>query len=174
MTSTTPLCDVVPSGPCDLQVSIIHFGPEHEDDFANLLLSLDAHSRILRFGHAASDATLKAYTRKALSTVSFAAGAFVDRELLAVVEVFDCGRQGTAELAFVTKACWRRRGLALTLLGEAKAWAEQRGFHTLRLIFSRKNVPMRGLAVKAAAHLEFELDEISAKISLAAPLRIAT
>ena len=151
----------------------MQLGPEHEPQVTRLFLSLDAASRVFRFGHPASDASVALYSRRALTTAAFMVGVFVDEEIVGVVEVFEAGRDGIAEVAFAVQTRWRRRGLGMMLLASAKQWAEQSGIEKLSMMISRNNWPMRGLADKAGALFNFDLDEISADIPVIAPLAIA-
>ena len=82
-----------------------------------------------------------------------------------MVEVF-C-RDGIAEAAFAVAADWRRQGVGSDLLEAARRWADQSGIRTLRMVISRNNWSMRGLAHKAGARLSLDPDEILADISLA-------
>jgi GNAT superfamily N-acetyltransferase len=139
---------------------------EHECQLVELLCGLDRSSRVNRFGHPTSDACVRAYAKDAAAGAAFMAGALNAGRLIGVVEVF-AARNGVAEAAFAIDADWRRRGLGLALLEAATRWAEQAGIATLRMVISRNNWPMRQLAHKAGAQLDFDLDEISADIDIA-------
>jgi GNAT superfamily N-acetyltransferase len=139
---------------------------EHECQLVELLCGLDPSSRVNRFGHPTSDACVQAYAKDAAAGAAFMAGALNAGRLIGVVEVF-AARNGVAEAAFAIDADWRRRGLGLALLEAATRWAEQAGIATLRMVISRNNWPMRQLAHKAGAQLDFDLDEISADIDIA-------
>ena len=78
-------------------------------------------------------------------------------------------------MAFAIDADWRRLGLGSALLEAATRWAQQAGVATLRMVISRNNWPMRQLAHKVGARLDFDLDEIFADIAVvkAASLDIA-
>jgi GNAT superfamily N-acetyltransferase len=145
---------------------VMRLGREHEAQVSALLCSLDKSARIHRFGHPASDACVQAYAKDAAAGAAYMAGALNAGRLIGLVEVF-MARNGVAEVAFAIDADWRRRGLGLALLEAATRWAEQAGIATLRMVISRNNWPMRQLAHKAGARLDFDLDEISADIHVA-------
>jgi GNAT superfamily N-acetyltransferase len=144
---------------------------EHEAQLSALLCGLDKSARINRFGHPASDARVQGYAKEAVAGAVYMAGAFDAGRLIGVVEVF-ATRDGVAEVAFAVDADWRRRGLGSALLEAATCWAERAGLATLRMFISRHNWPMRQLAHKAGARLDFDLDEISADISVAAAVSL--
>ena len=141
---------------------------QHQPDMSKLLKRLDRCSRIYRFGQPANDACVEAHTKRALSTAAFIAGAFVDDVLVGIVEVFDTGRDGIAEVAFAVDADWRRLGFGSALLESATQWARRSGVRMLRMIISRNNWPMRRLANKAGARFDLALDEIQADIAISA------
>jgi GNAT superfamily N-acetyltransferase len=147
--------------------SITRLGSEHEAQLSALLCGLDKSARINRFGHPASDARVRGHAKDAAAGAAYMAGAFDAGRLIGVVEVF-ATRNGVAEVAFAVDADWRRRGLGSALLEAATRWAEQAGVATLRMFISRNNWPMRQLAHKAGARLDFDLDEIRADIAVAA------
>src|SRR6516162_4167631 len=109
-----------------------------------------------------------------MNGAAYMAGAFDADRLIGVVEVF-AARDGVAEVAFAIDADWRRLGLGSALLEAATRWAQQAGVATLRMVISRNNWPMRQLAHKVGARLDFDLDEIFADIAVvkAASLDIA-
>jgi GNAT superfamily N-acetyltransferase len=139
----------------------------HEAPLSALLCGLDKSSRINRFGHPTSDARVQGYAKEAVAGAAYMAGVFAAGRLIGVVEVFAI-RDGVVEVAFAVDADWRRRGLGWALLEAATRWAERAGVTTLRMFISRDNLPMRQLAHKAGARLDFHLDEILADVSVAA------
>jgi len=150
---------------------ITRLGPEHASQLSALLCSFDKSARINRFGHPASDASVQAYARDSMAKAAYVVGALKAGRLIGVVEVF-ATRNGVAEVAFAIDADCRRRGLGLALLEAVKGWAEQEGIVALRMVISRNNWPMRQLALKAGARFDFDLDEISAEISVAAAVSL--
>jgi GNAT superfamily N-acetyltransferase len=152
---------------------IARLDSKHEAQLSVLLCGLDKSARINRFGHPASDARVQGYSKEAVAGAVYMAGAFDAGRLIGVVEVFaTC--DGVAEVAFAVDADWRRRGLGSALLEAATCWAEQASVATLRMFISRNNWPMRQLAHKARARLDFDLDEILADVSVAAAASLDT
>jgi GNAT superfamily N-acetyltransferase len=140
---------------------------EHESQLVELLCGLDRSSRINRFGHPASDASVEAYAKGAIASATFVVGVFAQGRIIGVVEVFEASRDGVAEAAFAVAADWRRQGVGSDLLVAARRWAEQSGIRTLRMFISRNNWPMRQFAHKAGARLGLDLDQILADIAVA-------
>ena len=132
---------------------------EHECELVELLCGLDRSSRMNRSGHPASDACVEAYAKGAIVVAAFIAGV--------VVEVLEASRDGIAEAAFAVAADWRGQGVGSDLLAACRRWAEQSGIRTLRMVITRNNWPMRGLAHKAGARLSLDLDELFADIVVA-------
>ena len=155
------------------RATIARFGAEQTVLFLELLRSLDLPSRVSRFGHQASDASVETYVKGALSAATFTAGAFVEGKLVGVVEVFETRANATAEVAFAVHADWRRHGFASALLDAAKRWAEASGFRVLRMVISPSNTPMRRLAERAGASIDVACDEICAEIAVAASYDMA-
>jgi GNAT superfamily N-acetyltransferase len=145
---------------------ITRLGPQHQADLRGLVLGLDHAWRGKRFACAASDVPLVRHSQRDLTTATWSAGAFVDERLRGVVEVFDTGLPGTVEAAFLVEHGWRRRGLGTTLLQAAMQWAVDANRVTLRMVFSRRNWPMRKLASNADARLDLAFDDISADIAI--------
>jgi GNAT superfamily N-acetyltransferase len=115
---------------------------------------------------------VQGYAKEAVAGAAYMTGVFAVGRLIGVVEVF-AARDGVAEVAFAVDADWRRRGLGWALLETATRWAEQAGVATLRMVISRNNGPMRQLAHKAGARLDFDLDEILADVSVATAASLA-
>lgn len=145
---------------------VIELGPQHEDEFAHLLLNLDRESRISRFNCVAGDALLLKHSQQALMTTAWLAGIVVHQRLRGVVELYDMCRPGVVEAAFLVDQAWRRLGLCTVLLKAAQQWGAERDRVLLRMVFSRSNWPMRGLASKAGARLDLALDEVVADLPI--------
>jgi GNAT superfamily N-acetyltransferase len=143
---------------------IKRLGPQHETDLLALLLDLDQPCRVSRFCCAASDRFLIQHSQRALLSAAWIAGAFVDETLRGVVEAYDVDATGAVEAAFLVERDWRRRGLGSALLQATIQWARENDRHTLRMMFSRCNWPMRKLASNVQAQLDLSLDEISAHV----------
>jgi GNAT superfamily N-acetyltransferase len=145
---------------------IKQLGHQHEAQLSAFLCGLDTSARIARFGQPVTDVRVQAYAKEATAGAAYMAGALDAGRLIGVAEVF-ATRDGVAEVAFAVDADWRRRGLGSALLEAATRWAEHAGIATLRMFIRRNNWPMRQLAHKAGARLDFDLDEIVADICVA-------
>jgi GNAT superfamily N-acetyltransferase len=156
------------TAPSRHRARIKRLGPQHETDLLALFLDLDRPCRVSRFAYAASDHFLIQHSQRALSSATWIAGAFVDETLRGVVEAYDVDAAGAVEAAFLVERDWRRRGLGSALLQAAIDWAHANDRHTLHMMFSRSNWPMRKLASNAQARLDLSLDEISAHVAIRA------
>jgi len=143
------------------------FGPGTNASSWSSCAVLTAPRALTWCGHPASDACVEAYAKGAIVVATFIAGVFAQGWIIGVVEVFEASRDGIAEAAFAVAADWRRQGVGSDLLAACRRWAEQSGIRTLRMVITRNNWPMRGLAHKAGARLDFDLDEIFADIAVA-------
>jgi GNAT superfamily N-acetyltransferase len=155
------------TAPSRYRTRIKRLGPQHETDLLALFLDLDQPCRVSRFAYAASDQFLIQHSRHALTSAAWIAGAFVDETLRGVVEAYDAAA-GAVETAFLVERDWRRRGLGSALMQAAIQWALENDRHTLRLMFSRGNWPMRKLATNAQARIDLSLDEICADVAVGA------
>ena len=70
-------------------------------------------------------------------------GAFAGDELAADQGILDCGAGVARYQDVMTKASHRRRGLTSHLLGEAAAWAADRGVHTWVILADAGEAPSR-------------------------------
>jgi GNAT superfamily N-acetyltransferase len=157
------------TAPPRYRTRIKRLGPQHETDLLALFLDLDQPCRVSRFSCAASDQFLIQHSQHALSSASWIAGAFVEDTLRGVVEAYDVDAAGAVEAAFLVERDWRRRGLGTALMQAAMRWARENDRHTLRMMFSRCNWPMRKLATSAQARLDLSLDEICAHVAIGSP-----
>src|SRR5262245_95625 len=73
-----------------------------------------------------------------------------------VVEAYDVEATGAVEAAFLVEHDWRRRGLGMALMQAAIQWAQENERHTLCMMFSRYNWPMRKLRQQRAGALRPE------------------
>jgi GNAT superfamily N-acetyltransferase len=152
---------------------IVRLGSSDEADLVSLLLRLDQPSRVGRFGAVISDTALVAHASRALTDADWIGAVAMEAGLCAVAEIYKLGSSapGVAEAAFVVEPRWRRRGIAVALLGACVEWARGSGIGTLRMVFSRSNWPMWKLARKGTASFSIVDDEISADVSIAAGVR---
>jgi GNAT superfamily N-acetyltransferase len=154
------------------RVQVFELNRQHEDDLVDLLLSLDVASRIARFNGALDDASLLQHSRRVLTSATWIAGIFIERRLRGLVEAYDTGDPGIAEVAFLVVQSWRRRGLGTALLQAAIRWAFENDRTTLRMVFSTTNWPMRKLAGNSRARVDIAFDEIVADIAITPALRL--
>ena len=145
---------------------VIQLGPQHEDELTHLFLNLDHESRVGRFNCVVGDALLLQHSRQALMTTAWLAGIVIHQRLHGVVEVYDMSAGGVVEAAFLVDRAWRRLGLGTALLRAAMQWAAERDRVLLRMVFSRSNWPMRGLASRAGAQLDLAFDEVVADLPI--------
>jgi GNAT superfamily N-acetyltransferase len=148
--------------------AIAELGQRHQAALQNLLLSLDPLSRYCRFAFTSDDAHLVRHATHALSTATWIAGAFPDRDLRGVIELYRHKDSSVVEAAIAVEAGWRRRGIGAALLRAAAAWATDADVKSIRLIFSAGNWPMRKLVSKANARLDLEFGEICADVPIGA------
>jgi GNAT superfamily N-acetyltransferase len=151
---------------------VIELGPQHEGELARLLVDLSPESRVSRFNCAASDGFLLRHSQQALKTTAWLAGIVIHQRLRGVVEVYDMNPPGAVEAAFLVDQGWRRRGLGTALLKAAMQWAAERDRVLLRMIFSRGNWQMRGLATNAGARLDLAFDDVVADLPIAPVARV--
>jgi RimJ/RimL family protein N-acetyltransferase len=150
----------------DFLQQIIELGPQHEDKLTHLLLNLDRDSRLSRFNCAAKDALLLQHSRQAMMTTAWLAGMFIDQRLCGVVEVYDMNPPDVVEAALLIDKAWRRLGLGIALVRAAMHWAAEQDRILLRMVFSKSNWPMRGLASRAGAQLDLAFDEVVADLPI--------
>jgi GNAT superfamily N-acetyltransferase len=138
------------------------------DELCRLFRCLDAAGRCSRFGHAASDNFLERHCKHAVTHSVGIACAFIDGRIRGVVEVYDACPNEYVEAAFVVEKDWRRQGLGWALLCTAAQIAAHSKASKLRLIFSRHDWAMRGLAAKSGGRLDFLLGEMCVDLPVVA------
>jgi GNAT superfamily N-acetyltransferase len=151
---------------------VIELGPQHEGELARLLVNLGPESRVSRFNCAASDAFVLRHSQQAIKTTAWLAGIVIYQRVRGVVEVYDMDPPGVAEAAFLVDQAWRRRGLGTALLRATMQWAAEHDRVLLRMMFSRSNSAMRGLATNAGARLDPAFDEVVADLPIAPVARV--
>jgi GNAT superfamily N-acetyltransferase len=139
---------------------------DHRAELRSFFTRLDRESRCRRFGHAAADELLCLHADKALQDTRSTVGVFIDRTLRGVLELYPYAPAPILEGAIVVEQGWRRRGLGSALLRAGLGLACSAREHSIRLIFTRDNRPMRKLATNADARIDIVLDELCADIPI--------
>lgn len=146
--------------------------PADQSELRRIFLTLEPSACYCKFGRAASDVSLIDHANNSLATADWIIAAFVGERIRGVVEGYSSGLFGWVEAAFVVEKDWRRRGLGWALLQAAIRQASQCEASKLRMVFSRENWPMRNLAHKARAELDFVLDEMCADVVIRSDSRL--
>jgi len=149
-----------------LRPDIVSLSLQHRTAFRDLLLGLDAPSRLSRFACFLSDDGILRHTDYAVREASWIAGLFVANELCGVVELYECRDPQDIEAAFAVASARRRQGVGTALLFAAIGWARMSHRSRLRMMFSRNDWPMRRLASKAEPQLDLYMDELIASVTI--------
>lgn len=137
------------------------------------LVGLDPESRSSRFGGALSDDAIRRYAADAVGR-GILFGAFAEGRLCALAELCpDLGDRRATEAAFAVAPGQRRRGIGAALLDGMVVAAANRGFRTMRIMFSPENGAMRRLALHGRAKIRGVSDQVWADITLPAPTPIS-
>jgi GNAT superfamily N-acetyltransferase len=131
-----------------------------------LLLALEPSARNGRFNGAANDTFLSLHTEGALTNADWVLGAFVDDALCGVAEIYCDKLDGDAEVALAVDRAWRSKGIGTALLHTMMQIAAEANTTKLRMLFSRRNWPMRRLASKAGGRFDVIFDTISVEVDL--------
>ena len=136
------------------------------DDLLAHFKRLDAESRHLRFGYAASTATLGRSAAEALASSGVAYGYFEEGRLRAVGEMYPLGGlfPTAAEAALSIEEQWQDSGLGTTLLGRLLLAGRNRGLSTLYMTCLPDNARMQAVARKHAAILRFDEGQVAGEI----------
>ena len=129
------------------------------------LLALSEDDRRLRFGTAASDATIRDYVARIDFGRDAAFGYFADDLSLggvAHVAVFD----GVAELGVSVLARYRRRGIGSALFARASAFARNHFIRTLFMHCLTENAAMMHIARKSGMKIVIDGGEADAHLEL--------
>ena len=152
------------AGARPLHRDVIPLSLEHRIAFRDLLLGLDAPSRLSRFACPLSDDGILQHMNYATREAVWIAGLFAANELCGVVELYECQEPEDIEAAFAVAGVWRRKGIGTALLFAAIGWARTSHRSRLRMMFSRHNWPMRRLASKAEPQLDLDMEELVASV----------
>lgn len=128
------------------------------DAFTQHLLRLDADSRYLRFGMAATDAFLLDYARGCSRWDVLIYGFFVDDILRGAAEMRPLGgvHSDEAEVAFSVEMEHRGNGIGARLFEKIIRAARNRSYSRLYMSCLATNRPMQALARKFAAEISFD------------------
>jgi len=146
----------------NLLVRRLHAGDGH--DIRDHFLRLDVQSRRARFCGAIGDTGVSNYAGSVLGLGSVVCGAFVDEQLVGLVELRGLFRSwpSTAEAAFSVEPKWQDNGIGDALFERMFAIARNRGVRTVRIICLKDNRRMQHLALKHNARLWANQDQVEA------------
>lgn len=146
--------------------TIRKLGAAHRGDLLAHFERLDAESRRMRFGYAASKTTLERYAAEALGSSGVAYGYFEDGALRAAGEMYPLGGlfPTAAEAALSIEGPWQDAGLGTTLLGRLLLAGRNRGLSTLYMTCLPDNARMQAVARKHAAVLRFDEGQVAGEI----------
>ena len=150
-----------------------------KEAFRDHLLSLDPHSRHLRFGGGMADDFLVHYAENCFGKGDLLYGAFVDGKMVGAAELRSnqaiwserppFGRQIHAEVAFSVDAGYRRRGVGEKLFKRILRAATNHGVETIEIVCLPENVGMQNLAKKFDAHFTFEQNSLTGRLTARRP-----
>ena len=150
--------------PFKLTISCVNFGQSAE--FQRTLFNNDQPYRCNTFEWAATDGYGTDHLSRPFPDRARLLGAFVEGQLLGLLEFCRAGVPGHSEVALVVAPHWRRKGLGWALLRGAMRLGLQAHARSIRMVFPRTNWPMRKIARKANAQLDLVLDQIHAVVAL--------
>jgi GNAT superfamily N-acetyltransferase len=127
-----------------------------------LLLALEPSARNERFNRTA----FSLHTEAAPKNADWVLGAFVDDALCGVAEIYCDKIDGDADVALAVDRAWRSKGIGTALLHTMMQIAAEANTNKLRMLFSRRNWPMRRLAGKAGGRFDVIFDTISVEVNL--------
>ncbi|MEM8811420.1 MAG: GNAT family N-acetyltransferase [Pseudomonadota bacterium] len=127
---------------------------------------LDEDSRRRRFAGAVGDEFVRTYAAAILRVDSLVYGAFVDGKLRGVAEMRGLLDRWPirAEAAFSVEAGWQDKGIGDGLFTRVLAAARNRGVKSITMVCLRENDRMKHLAAKHDAVLDYDMNEIEARL----------
>jgi hypothetical protein len=134
------------------------------------LLRLDPQSRHDRFNGYLDDSFIERYAAKCADDGTVIV-AYMESGLVrgaAELHPPEQSEDGLPEIAFSVEACVRRQGVGSLLFRRLISEGRWKGYRTLRVTTGAGNKPMRALANKFGAHLEFAQGESTGTIDLSA------
>ena len=150
-----------------------------KEAFRDHLLSLDPHSRHLRFGGGMADDFLVHYAENCFGKGDLLYGAFVDGKMAGAAELRSnqaiwseqppFGRDIHAEAAFSVDELYRRRGIGEKLFKRILRAATNHGVEAIEIVCLPENVGMLNLAKKFDAHFTFEQNSLTGRLTARRP-----
>lgn len=131
------------------------------------LLRLDAESRHDRFNGFLDDGFIERYAARCAEDGTVIVAYIVDGVVRGAAELHPPEGDSLPEVAFSVEASARRQNVGTVLFSRLIAEARWKGYKCLRITTGAENHPMRALARKFGAHLQFRHGESTGTIDLA-------
>ena len=133
------------------------------------LMRLGSQGRRSRFGFGVGEGFVKQYCDRILGLEGVIYGVHEGGELRAVAELREIldDWPNTAEAAFSVEPEFQGQGLGSALIDKVVADAKVRGTKTINMMCHRDNEPMKHLASKHDAEMEFSQHDVEMTIRLA-------
>ncbi len=148
-------------------------GPRHRRRIQQHLLGLDSADRVLRFGHAASDAQIERYVQSLDFLGRDGLFGVFDRGLtlvalghLALSGAQDAVSCDSGEFGVSVSAKARGRGLGRQLFAHTVTHARNRGAKRLVIYLARNNLAMLAIVRRAQAEVTFDGSQAVATLAL--------
>jgi GNAT superfamily N-acetyltransferase len=160
-------------------VEVRRLWPADKEAFRRHLISLDPHSRHMRFGGGMSDEFLARYAENCFGKGDLLYGAFADGKMAGAAELRSnqaiwseqapFGRHIHAEAAFSVDNGCRRRGIGEKLFKRILRAAANHGVETIEIVCLPENVGMQKLARKFKARFTFEQNSLTGRLTVRPP-----
>jgi GNAT superfamily N-acetyltransferase len=167
------------SEPSSAPVEVRRLWLADKEAFRDHLVSLDPHSRHMRFGGGMSDEFLARYAENCFGKGDLIYGAFIDGKLVGAAELRSnqaiwseqapFGRHIHAEAAFSVDTRYRRRGIGEKLFNRILRAAANHGVETIEIVCLPENVGMQNLARKFKARFTFEQNSLTGRLTVRPP-----
>lgn len=148
-------------------------GPRHRRRIQQHLLGLDSADRVLRFGHAASDAQIERYVQSLDFLGRDGMFGVFDRRLTLIALghlALDAGLEtapgDSGEFGVSVSAKARGRGLGSQLFAHTVTHARNRGAKRLVIYLARNNLAMLAIVRRAQAEVTFDGSQAVATLAL--------
>ena len=160
-------------------VEVRRLWPADKEAFRHHLVSLDPHSRHMRFGGGMSDDFLIRYAENCFGKGDLVYGAFIDGKMAGAAELRSnqaiwseqapFGRHIHAEAAFSVDQDYRRRGIGEKLFRRILRAATNHGVETIEIVCLPENVGMQNLARKFKTRFAFEENLLTGRLTVRPP-----